>query len=109
MELQVHANSRRLGFTLIELMVVFVLVGIMTAMIIPAMRGTYEDALLRSTSRKLVNVLNLASTRAIALNQPHRVRLDHKNGRYSSRDGYRKERRDRDTFPSATFREARER
>jgi len=35
MELQVHANSRRLGFTLIELMVVFVLVGIMTAMIIP--------------------------------------------------------------------------
>src|SRR5438093_12258204 len=82
MELRVCRNSKGLGFTLIELMVVFVLIGIMTAMIIPAMRGTYEDALLRSTSRKLVNVLNLASSRAIAINQLHRVRLDHKNGRY---------------------------
>src|SRR2546425_8027771 len=82
MEPQVQESPRRLGFALIEFMVVFVLAGTMTAMITPAMRGTYEDPLLPPTSRKLVNVLNLASTRAIALNQPHRVRLDHKNGRY---------------------------
>ena len=63
------------GFTLIELMVVVVLIGILTAMIIPEMKGTYGDALLRSTSRDLVNVFNLAYSRAVTLNQTHRVRL----------------------------------
>jgi type II secretion system protein H len=70
------------GFTLIELMVVIVLIGIMTAMIIPEMKGTYEDALLRSTSRELVNVLNLAYSRAVSLNQPYRVRLEERTGKY---------------------------
>lgn len=72
----------KFGFTLIELMVVIVLIAIMTAMIIPQMKGTYEDALLRSTARKLVDVFNLANSHAIAMNQMHRVRLDRKNGRY---------------------------
>lgn len=70
------------GFTLIELMTVVVIIGIMTAMIIPEMRGTYEDALLRSTSRKLVSVFDLASSRAVSRNQLHRVRLDPATGQY---------------------------
>ena len=70
------------AFTLIELMTVIVIIGIMTAMIIPEMRGTYEDALLRSTSRDLVSVFELASSRAISLNQLHRVRLDTTTGHY---------------------------
>jgi len=72
----------RNAFTLIELMVVVVLIGILSALIIPEMRGTYEDALLRSTSRDLVNAFNIASSRAVSLNQLHRVRLDTKSGRY---------------------------
>ena len=75
-------GSSQFGFTLIELMVVIVLIGIMTAMIISEMKGTYEDALLRSTARKLVDVYSLANSHAISLNQLHRVRLDRKNGRY---------------------------
>ena len=74
-------NDRR-AFTLIELMTVIVIIGIMTAMIIPEMRGTYEDALLRSTSRDLINVFELASSRAISLNQLHRVQLDLTTGKY---------------------------
>jgi type II secretion system protein H len=70
------------GFTLIELMTVIVIIGIMTAMIIPEMRGTFEDALLRSTSRSLVSVFDLASSRAVSLNQLHRVRLDSGTGQY---------------------------
>ena len=70
------------GFTLIELMVVIALIGILSAMIIPEMKGTYGDALLRSTGRDLVSVFNLASSRAIALGQAHRVRLDPSSGRY---------------------------
>jgi type II secretion system protein H len=71
------------GFTLIELMVVVVLIGIMTALILPEMRGTFEDALLRSTSRKLMTVCSLAYSQAVTVNQMHRVRLDLRNGRYT--------------------------
>ena len=71
------------AFTLIELMVVMVLIGIMTAMILPEMKGTYEDALLRSTSRELVSVCSLASSHAVSVNQAHRLRLDLKTGHYS--------------------------
>ena len=53
-------NGQR-AFTLIEMMTVLVLIGIMIAMIIPEMKGTFEDALLRSTSRDLVSVCVLIS------------------------------------------------
>jgi prepilin-type N-terminal cleavage/methylation domain-containing protein len=76
------SGDGRTAFTLMELMVVIVLIGILSAMIIPEMRGTYEDALLRSTSRDLVNVFDIASSRAVSLNQLHRVRIDPKTGRY---------------------------
>jgi len=77
-------SSRRVraGFTLVELMVVIAIIGIMTAMMIPEMKGTFQDALLRSTSRELINVFDLAYGRAVSLNQLRRVRLDEKTGRY---------------------------
>ena len=74
--------ERSRGFTLLELMVVLILIGIMSAIIIPEMKGSFQDALLRSTSRELVTVFNLASSRAISINQLHRVRLDRNSGRY---------------------------
>ena len=40
------------GFSLIELMVVIILIGVMAAMIVPEMKGSYEDVLLRATSRR---------------------------------------------------------
>ncbi len=84
---ETHIANRRppncSAFTLIELMVVMVLIGIMTAMILPEMKGTYEDALLRSTSRELVSVCGLASSHAVSVNQALLLRLDHKTGHYS--------------------------
>src|ERR1043166_1553310 len=76
-------SRRRPGFTLIELMVVLALIAVMTAVIIPEMRGTFQDALLRSSARKLVDVLSLANSRAVTLNQPQRVRFDETNRRYT--------------------------
>jgi prepilin-type N-terminal cleavage/methylation domain-containing protein len=76
------SGDERKAFTLIELMVVLALIGILSALIIPEMKGTFEDSLLRSTSRDLVNVLSIASSRAVSLNQLHRVRLDVKTGQY---------------------------
>jgi len=82
--MRIKFSSRRsqTAFTLIELMVVIVIIGIMTAMMIPEMKGTFQDALLRSTSRELINVFDLAYSRAVSLNQLRRVRLDEKTGHY---------------------------
>ena len=74
-----HARS---AFSLIELMVVIVLIVVLTAMILPEMRGTFEDAVLRSTGRKLVSAMNLAHSRAVTLQQLHRVVLDPGAGRF---------------------------
>ena len=82
--MQFKPSSRlgQAGFTLVELMVVIVIIGIMTAMMIPEMKGTFQDALLRSTSRELINVFDLAYSRAVSLNQLRRVRFDGTSGRY---------------------------
>jgi prepilin-type N-terminal cleavage/methylation domain-containing protein len=70
------------AFTLVEILVVMVLIAILAAMIIPEMKGTYEDAMLRSTSRDLVNAFSVAYSRAVSLNQLHRVRFDSRTGHY---------------------------
>ena len=76
------SSRRRAGFTLTELMVVIVIIGIMTALMIPEMKGSFQDALLRSSSRDLVNVFDLACSRAVSLNQVRRVRFEEQTGRY---------------------------
>ncbi len=78
----VNIKAAKSAFTLIELTIVIVLIGIMSALIIPELRGGYQDALLRTTSRNLVNAFSIASSRAVSLNQVHRVRLDSKTGHY---------------------------
>jgi prepilin-type N-terminal cleavage/methylation domain-containing protein len=83
MRLACSAPEIRRAFTLVELMVVVALIGIMAAMIIPEMRGSFDDALLRSTGRDLVSAFNLASSRAISFDQIYRVRFDTGGARYA--------------------------
>ncbi|MCL4181596.1 MAG: prepilin-type N-terminal cleavage/methylation domain-containing protein [Verrucomicrobia bacterium] len=81
MELKDAMSRGRAGFTLLELMVVCVVIGVMTAMILPEMRGTLEEARLRSSGRGLVSVFQLARSRAITTREAHRVRFDLENHR----------------------------
>lgn len=67
---------------MIELMVVLVLIAILTAMILPEMRGTFEGEVLRSTSRELVRGLSLAHSQSITLNQRHRLIIDRGKNQY---------------------------
>src|SRR3989442_2506424 len=82
------------AFSLIELMVVLALIAIVTALIVPEMKGTFDEALLRSTARQLVDALSLASSRAVTLNHPHLVRVDRKNGLYAVEETRRAEQSD---------------
>jgi type II secretion system protein H len=76
------ATCNSSGFTLIELLVVCLLIAILAALIIPEMRGSFEDAVLRSSGRKLIDVLNVTYSRSVSLNQLHRLRFDKYTGRY---------------------------
>ena len=75
-------NNRARGFTLIEMMVVVIIVGFMSAAITAEMHGTMQDAILRSTARELAEACRLASSRAISVNRPHRLHVDISKHRY---------------------------
>ncbi|HEV8542973.1 MAG TPA: prepilin-type N-terminal cleavage/methylation domain-containing protein [Verrucomicrobiae bacterium] len=73
------------AFTLVELLVVLIVVVILTGVILVEMGGTYEDALLRSSGRKLVNLCNLAASQSISVGLPHRLLIDEVNHKASIR------------------------
>jgi Tfp pilus assembly protein FimT len=77
-------NRKQLkAFTLIELVVVCMLLVILAAVILPEMRGSYQDSLLRATGRKLLDCFDLAYSQAVSQDQVDRVRLDIRNGKYA--------------------------
>jgi len=78
-----RVGARRSGFTLVELMVVLVLMAILAALVIPEMKGTFDDAVLRSTARKLADVFLVANSHAVTANRVQRVRIDAGGRRYS--------------------------
>src|SRR5881398_1005388 len=77
------------AFTLMEIMIVLVLISIMAAVIVPEMKGSFEDASLRSSAREIADVLTLAYSRSVSLNQPHRVQFDAQSSKYFLEQGTR--------------------
>ena len=70
------SNRGRRGFTLLELVVVLVLIGVLAAMIVPQMQGSYEEASLRKSARQLISVFGLAYSRAVTTHHVQRVNID---------------------------------
>ena len=71
----------RSAFTLVELMVVITIIAIIGSVIVLEMGGTYEDALLRTNARKLIDVCDAASNRAIAVRQAQALRINAASGK----------------------------
>ena len=65
------------GFTLTELLIVLLLIGILSGLMLAEMGGTFQDALLRSSAREVMSGLGLASSHAVSLNQAHSFTFDH--------------------------------
>jgi Tfp pilus assembly protein FimT len=64
------------------MVVVVAIIGITAAMVIPEMKGTFADALLRAAGRDLANAANMASSRSVSLNQLCRLNLNTHTGSY---------------------------
>ena len=75
--------NRSQAFTLIELMVVIVIIGVMGALIIPEMSGTFGDSKIRSSARKIIQAAGLAQSRAVSINHEHRLQFDTENHKFS--------------------------
>ena len=73
------------GFTLVELLVVITVIAVLTGVMVAEMGGTYEDALLRTNARKLIDVCDAASNRAIAAQQTHVLKIDAASGHFAVR------------------------
>jgi type II secretion system protein H len=71
------------GFTLVELMVVIVIIGITSAVIVSEMGGSFEAELLHSTAHKIIDACDAASHRAIAVHQPQLLRIDPTSGHFA--------------------------
>lgn len=64
------------GFSLVEMMIVIVILAILSATIIPEMRGTFGDAQLKSTTRELVQLVGTAQIQAAAKSERFWLVLD---------------------------------
>lgn len=70
------------AFTLMELMVVLALIGILSAVLLPEMRGSLEDVQLRSNARKLTEACDVAFSRAVATGRTLHLEWDRTRGTY---------------------------
>lgn len=75
-------TALRAGFTLVELMTVVVILGIVTAAMVPAMRGTMAEEELGEAARSLAAAIRIAHSTSVTQNRPARLRLDTGQARY---------------------------
>ena len=71
-----HSRAEVKGFTLIELMIGLVLIGILMMLAMPGYRDWIENTRIRSTSESIMNALQKARQESVRLNAPVSLVLD---------------------------------
>lgn len=64
------------GFTLLELIIVLVLIGLLMVVTVPTLRNTLIDDPLRSSARKLIGYIGVIRGRAVREQQSYLVYID---------------------------------
>jgi general secretion pathway protein H len=77
-------QSTETGFTLIELMVVLVLIGLFLGLVVPRLPGVGEDRL-QATGRHISGLVRHLYNEAALTGQEHRLRIDFATGRIGGR------------------------
>lgn len=75
--------SRKKGFTLIEIVIVIVLIGILAAAIGPRILHLQDSFKVEAAAEQIANHIRLAQSLAIARHDDHRVYFDTANHAYS--------------------------
>jgi prepilin-type N-terminal cleavage/methylation domain-containing protein len=70
------------GVTLVELIVVWLIVGVCAALVIPKIGGWLQHYRLRSTARDIASLMRMAQASAVARNADFRVRVDEGAGTF---------------------------
>jgi prepilin-type N-terminal cleavage/methylation domain-containing protein len=66
-------RTRADGFSLIEIMIVVVIIGVMTALAVPAFQTYFQDQRLKQTARAVADAFSTARTEAIRTQRNHVV------------------------------------
>ncbi|MBN1902082.1 GspH/FimT family pseudopilin [Candidatus Sumerlaeota bacterium] len=81
-QISVFFKTRQRGFTLLELSIVIVILGVMMAFTIPNMRSMNDKNKLISSTRELVGLIRYARAEAITREYETEIRIDVEKGRF---------------------------
>ena len=76
------------GVALLELLVVVLIIGLISALVVPSMGKFMTGVKLRTGSRDVMNILRIARETAIREQAPHKVRVDFVHGSILLTDAY---------------------
>jgi type II secretion system protein H len=77
------------GFTLTEMLVVLLIIGVLSSLSVPMLAGWWHDLEYRAAARRIVSIMREARSRAIMTNLEHRVEYDPEHRKYRMMQGNR--------------------